>query len=186
MGADYVILIANPKLRRVMLFAKSGDVLGSPFQMIFKRTKRFVERYPLADDQHYEGRRRMMLERARDRDYKRMIRLEEREHRYFRSDVRGVEPLMHPIGEFTLGECSFLKASLTGNLDDYVPDVIQQFNSLIDPKLDGEMFIIDEELVEACRNMKYTEHYCYDTQETLALADWLERYIGQKAYIELW
>lgn len=83
-----------------------------------------------------------------------------------------------------VGEVSWLKASLTGDIDEYVPDLVLHVSELFNG---NELLLITDEVIEKVRSIidSFVEHEHYSSG-TEGLLEFFEKYKGSTAFTVSW
>jgi len=85
-----------------------------------------------------------------------------------------------------VGEASFLKAGLTGDIDRYVPQPIQKICKLIPDSCSGKSVIIDDKLIETIEEIDWTNNTQYEICEKKKLIEFLKKHKGKECYYICW
>lgn len=85
--------------------------------------------------------------------------------------------------QFEVGECSFLKANMSGDNESYIPDLVSICCDVVD---DGR--IIDDEMISQIKEMSKTaeQHEYYHTSSINDLLTWLEMHKGEYVFSIAW
>jgi hypothetical protein len=84
-----------------------------------------------------------------------------------------------------IGEVSWLKAAITGEHENYVPDVVSRVYDVIGedlPVLDQELF----EKLKACWNEPFVAAGAYDFTELEKVEPWLKDHMGKQLFTVSW
>lgn len=85
-----------------------------------------------------------------------------------------------------VGEASFLKANLLGDMDRFIPRPIQKICKLIPDSCSGKSVTIDDKLIRAIEEIDWTNNTHYKICDKKELIEFLKKHKGEECYYICW